>query len=401
MATILYLDLLASFRKRIEKRLKTILSPLTSSPAYSTTCPAPSNLRAEIEVAEVLSSMESGMASVENRVGTQTDLTGTLVDQLTHECSGLRQEKWQLQEQLAKLTKDDLSWEGLEGDDGKVLYYSGLPSFNILKAIYNFCEEYIPDNPMYKMAKFQQFMSVLRLRLNLQEQDLAYRFGTSQTTISRVWKRWIEVLYVRLRHLIIWPSREELRKTMPLTFKLHFDRCVIIIDCFDIKMERPSDLMARAQTYSSYKHHNTIKFLIGITPQGSISYISKGWGGRVSDKVLTESSGFLGNLLPGDVVLADRGFNVGNSVGMYCAELKMPPFTKGKSQLARKEVDTARQLSRVRIHVERVIGQARKKYIILNSRLPITSVMAEGMVDKIVTICCALCNCCDSVVNSV
>ena len=74
--------------------------------------------------------------------------------------------------------------------------------------------------------------------------------------------------------------------------------------------ERPSDLMARAQTFSNYKHHNTVKFLIAITPQGVISFVSKGWGGRVSDKHLTENCGLLNFLLPGDVILADRGFTV-------------------------------------------------------------------------------------------
>jgi len=41
--------------------------------------------------------------------------------------------------------------------------------------------------------------------------------------------------------------------------------------------------MVRAQTWSNYKKHNTVKFLIGVTPQGTIDFISKGWGGRVSD----------------------------------------------------------------------------------------------------------------------
>ena len=56
--------------------------------------------------------------------------------------------------------------------------------------------------------------------------------------------------------------------------------------------------MARAQTYSNYKHHNTVKFLIGITPQGVISFVLKGWGGRVSDKHLTatENCGLLSHL---------------------------------------------------------------------------------------------------------
>ena len=65
--------------------------------------------------------------------------------------------------------------------------------------------------------------------------------------------------------------------------------------------------MARAQTYSSYKHHNTVKYLIGITPQGSVSFISEGWGGRVSNKHLMQNSGLLDNLLPGGTML-DQGF---------------------------------------------------------------------------------------------
>ena len=84
--------------------------------------------------------------------------------------------------------------------------------------------------------------------------------------------------------------------------------------------------------------------------------MSKGWGGRASDKHLTENYGLLSNLQPGDQVLADQGFTVQESVGLYCAEIKVPPFTKGKKQLPQLEVDKVRQLSRVRIHVERVIG---------------------------------------------
>ena len=84
----------------------------------------------------------------------------------------------------------------------------------------------------------------------------------------------------------------------------------MIIDCFEVFIERPSNLLARASTWSSYKHHNTIKPLIGITPQGVISFLSDAWGGRVSDKYLTEHSGILDKLLPGNVVLADRGFDI-------------------------------------------------------------------------------------------
>ena len=83
---------------------------------------------------------------------------------------------------------------------------------------------------------------------------------------------------------------------------------------------------------------HTAKFLIGITPQGSVSFISNGWGGRVSDVHLTENSGLLRHLLPGDIVLADRGFTIEESVGLLCAEVKHPPFTRGKPQLSKLEL---------------------------------------------------------------
>lgn len=65
--------------------------------------------------------------------------------------------------------------------------------------------------------------------------------------------------------------------------------------------------------------------------------------------------GILKHLLPGDQVLADRGFNVQDSARFYCAKVKIPPFTCGKKQLSKIEVDRSRDFSQVRIHVEHVI----------------------------------------------
>ena len=146
-----------------------------------------------------------------------------------------------------------------------------------------------------------------------------------------------------------------------------------------------------------------MKYLIGITPQGSVSFISKGWGGRTSDVHLTENSGLLQHLLPGDIILANQGFTIQNSVGLLCAEVKHPPFTRGKALLSRLEVDSSRQLSQVRIHVERVIGAVRQKFMILQSTLPISMVACYdedklSPIDKMVTISCALYNHCNSVV---
>lgn len=61
-----------------------------------------------------------------------------------------------------------------------------------------------------------------------------------------------------------------------------------------------------------------------------MSFVSESWGGQTSDKHITENCGYLEKLSPGDVILADRGFSVKDTVGLYCAQLKIPAFTKGK-----------------------------------------------------------------------
>ena len=117
--------------------------------------------------------------------------------------------------------------------------------------------------------------------------------------------------------------------------------------------------------------------MIGITPQGTINFVSEDWGGRTSDKFLTENSGFLERLKPGDLVMADRGFTVEESVWYYQAKLAIPAFTKGKDQLDPVDVEKTRGIANVRIHVERVIGLLRQKYTILQSTLPIDFLLCD------------------------
>ena len=88
-----------------------------------------------------------------------------------------------------------------------------------------------------------------------------------------------------------------------------------------------------------YKHHNTVKFLIGISIQGVVSFMSKAWGGRASNRFITETSGFLLNLLPGDLILADRGFDIQDSAILHYAKVKIPDFRKGKQQMLSLEVE--------------------------------------------------------------
>lgn len=289
-------------------------------------------------------------------------------------------------------------------DDAKVRFYTGLPTYDVLLTVFDFVNHHATRKSSV-LSSFQEFiLTLMKLRLNVPYQDLSYRFEISVSTVARVFQSWITLLDSRLSSLIVWPEREALLATMPKCFQYSFgNKTTVIIDCFEVFIDRPSNLLARAQTFSNYKHHNTVKILIGITPQGTISFVSEAWGGRTSDKFLTENCGILKLLRPGDVVMADRGFTIEESVWYYQAKLTIPAFTKGKSQLDPIDVEKTRGIANVRIHVERVIGTLRQKYTILQATLPTTfltcgSGQDEPIIDKILRVCSALINLCPPII---
>ena len=332
----------------------------------------------------------------------QTAENGEEMDQLREELSQAYSTIHMLRDKVEKCADFSQAFMQRSPDD-LIQHYTGLRNFQVLKAVFSYvCPE---QQSTTKLSPFQEFMLVLlKLRLNSSSQDLSYRFGVAESTVSRILLKWLTLLDSELQPLILWPDRQSLRKTMPDCFSASFgDKVAIIIDCFECFIERPSSLLARASTWSQYKHHNTVKFLIGIAPQGVITYISDAWGGRVSDKYLTEHCGILKKILPGDIVLADRGFDISDSIGAMQAKLHIPAFTKGKDQLSALEVEETRSIANVRIHVERVIGCVRQKYTILQATLPIHFVAKRSgelcpLIDRIARVCCALCNVCDSVV---
>lgn len=337
--------------------------------------------------------------SLEAGIAIQTDIDKTLLSAMESELQRLQLENAALKKMLDH-QKFDLAF--FRDDDNKVKYYTGLTNFAVLKALFDFVEPGITSTHKSALSKFQQLvLTLMKMRLNTSNQDLAVRFDVSDTTVSRVFQNMLNVLDVYLKPLIHWPEREELQKTMPMSFRTHFGTKVsVIIDCFEIFIERPSK--ARGETWSNYKHTNTAKYLIGITPQGVICFISNGYGGRSSDKNITENCGLLNKLMPGDVVLADRGFDIHDSVGTMCAQVYIPAFTKGRPQLGAIDVERTRKLANSRIHVERVIGVVRQKFSILSSKVPHDFLQSDQNdplpLDKIVHICCSLTNMCDSVV---
>ena len=67
--------------------------------------------------------------------------------------------------------------------------------------------------------------------------------------------------------------------------------------------------------------------------------------------------------------MADRGFDIQDDLTPLGVKLNMPPFLKGKSQLAPQEMVETRRIASARIHVESAMERI-KNYHIFDRVLP-------------------------------
>ena len=153
--------------------------------------------------------------------------------------------------------------EDLKKNEKIRCFYTGFSSFTVLMSLFRLVSVAIPNGGATKLGKFEYFtLTLMKLRLNASNYDLGFWFGICESTVSRVFSRWIEAMDVRLSFLISWPERESLQKTMPFSFQQNYGlKVTSIIDCSEIFIEKPSDLLAKSCTWSQYKHYNTAKYL--------------------------------------------------------------------------------------------------------------------------------------------
>lgn len=338
----------------------------------------------------------------------QTDLTSGDVDALFLYYKNSVEER---KEMLFKISTLVIDVEFFRGNDKKTRFYTGFTTWSLLNNFFDLVRAYLPSHFNSKLSPFQILaMTLMKLRLNFNFTDLGYRFQVDRTTISKNFERCIYILFKLFYNskIIRWPKkRDDIILNTPSYFRSEFkEQIVIIIDCFEIFIERAGVLRALAQSWSTYKHHNTIKYLIGITTTGVIIFISDAFGGRASDKFITLKSALLEHLKEGDVVLSDKGFLIQDEVEATGAVLKMPCFIRNGNQLHPTEVEESRYTSSIRIHIERIISVLRQKFNICSDIAPMSAVSKQNdLFDKdfyniIVFICCSIINLCPPVVSN-
>uniref|UniRef100_A0A3P9IVQ1 DDE Tnp4 domain-containing protein n=1 Tax=Oryzias latipes TaxID=8090 RepID=A0A3P9IVQ1_ORYLA len=214
------------------------------------------------------------------------------------------------------------------------IFYTGLCADSfwlLLRAILTFCSQ--PLNT--KLAVHEQFLLVLmRLRLGLLFTDLGKRFGVSRTTASEMFTFWRPILARFMREkVIVWLPRDTLNRIRTKTFNKNYPKATCIIHCTEVFVQK--------------------------------------W--------------FCSSPIPGDKILADRGFTV-KDILPPGVSLALPAFTRGRKELSEHKETSTRRLANVRIHIERAIRRLKGFKILCH--------VISGKLQSVdeISICAGLCN---------
>jgi len=156
----------------------------------------------------------------------------------------------------------------------------------------------------------------------------------------------------------------------------------------------PISLLLNSEFFSSYKNHTALKGLIAISPAGHVSFISQLYTGSISDREITERSGFLDHPFgANDSIMADKGFTIQDLLPVGVSPI--PPFLGSFAQMPAEDVIKTQEIASPRIHVERAINNM-KNFHIWDSILPFR---LFGIVNQMWTVCTHLCYVQDPIIS--
>ncbi|XP_068593887.1 uncharacterized protein ftr97 [Cebidichthys violaceus] len=227
------------------------------------------------------------------------------------------------------------------------------------------------------------FLFLVYLSLGLTEKDLGDRFNIVQCAVGGIIKAWVHLLYTLLG-VGIWMSPDAIRATMPRVFGKYSDTQVLI-DCTELRCQMPSSVLVQSKMSSQYKSHTTLKGMMGVSPNGAVTFVSSLYSGSVSDKELFRQSGIVPLLDKDMAVMVDKGFGIDTLVPFKVYRL---PFQSKTSQLSQDHVPVTRDIVRLKMHVEKTTKSVKGNKL-FDTIIPLT---IAGSINQLFAVACLLTN---------
>ncbi|KAL7305183.1 hypothetical protein TKK_0002576 [Trichogramma kaykai] len=211
----------------------------------------------------------------------------------------------------------------------------------------------VPANCLWILNLLENSMNVseghillvlMKMKTNDTYSRLRYQFGLSLAQTSNICHQNFHHLAHFLKTFIYVPSVLQVKQNLPIPFRAFYSKVFVIIDAFEVQIQKPSDSVHQALTWSEYK---------------------KCCGGRISDNILFAESGILDILPENTTLMADRGFkSIEKVLKTKNVKLVRPPSVYTCEKPTKEQALETKRIASLRIHVERVIRRIREFHIL-------------------------------------
>ena len=342
----------------------------------------------------------------ENHCVSQAELDVEAVVEISSATDGISTADKQLQTDRTEVSHADtqtdqsdvsdlgrMSVDNFRRDPEGMKFYTGLDSYstfvNVLASLgpASYRLNYVYSKPSIQVQD-QLFLTIIKCRLYKTNFELSRMFRITESEVYCIIVTWLRFMSLQWREINIWPEKELVDFFTPSDFATKYPSTRIILDGTEFPIKKPKNPAAQQVTFSAYKNKNTAKVIIGVTPGGLTSYVSDVYGGSASDRQIIERSDVTEKVQKGDIIMADKGFDVQDIFAAKDVTVNIPTFFKKKNRMTGQCVIRDRKIASKRVHVERIIGLG-KTYKILCHPLNHTEIL---LAQDIVFVCFMLVN---------
>lgn len=275
--------------------------------------------------------------------------------------------------------------------DEQVQAFTGLES---IKAFRRLCDTFerlepktCPSHCRFKTKLEDRILlTLMKLKMNCSFPCLSAFFHTTTTSAATYFYQTLRMMHQFLKHLIPWPSREEVKKNLPKCFD-RFPRVRVVLDYCEFPVECCGCGECSVRCLSPKKRIHTLKAEFGISPAGLITHVSPVYGGRASDKFILTKSGILDKLEVGDCILTIENALIRSECEEKGIKLIQPIFSSDE-QFILKGPEDIYYIEQAKVHIQQSILRL-KTFAVLSDKV---SWSMAPYFDEIIGVICGITN---------
>ncbi|XP_043937286.1 uncharacterized protein LOC122809677 [Protopterus annectens] len=337
-----------------------------------------------VELGQQNSELEAENTNLRFQKASLDNMVQNLKEQIDSSAGAVLFMSQQLKENQIPVKEAAFTMENIKEDKKWVRFYTGFDSYERFltflefvtgdvelcagKIRGHFSKGKIDVGPNMTLSHEDQLLLVLvRLRLGLLLQDLAFRFRVSESTASRIWLNWTEVMHTRLLQIPVIYSQKYIDSFQPKRVIHHQGITLTILECTDLFFDVSAKDRTKLSNTRPYRDHYIRHGYVIASPNGFMTFSSSlpfGIAGRVGEEHITSGE---------EEWESEQGVST----------LSLPPFLQNIPVfLPPEQQDLVQQVLSVKSLVDKVLN-----YRFLKNVYPQSMVV---QVDRVWTICCYL-----------